>query len=332
MRPEKYRLGIIGTGRIAHRFVPEARTVNGIVITAVYNPNVESARRFAEEFAMEQDGNGLRVCESLNMLFESVDAVYIASPHGSHYEYTKAAIEAGKHVLCEKPLCFSKGQAEELFDLANAHRVVLMEAIKTAYCPGFQGLLKIIQGGRIGAIVDVEACFTKLVPSDVREVTDLQYGGSFIELGTYVLLPIMKILGIESKAVNFWSSYFESGLDAYTKITLDYGNATATGKVGLGAKSEGELIVTGTQGSIVVPAWWLTNRVEIHYEDPNKVDVFEYPFEGAGLRYEVQIFVKRIGVMELDEDTEEDENHGVSLEESAWIAGLMEGYLNRCYS
>ena len=314
MEHRTYHIGIIGTGRIAHRFVPEARTMEGVEVIAVYNPRISSASKFAEELQIEYS------TDEIQAFLELVDIVYIASPHESHAEYSRLALDAGKHVLCEKPLCFSKQTAQELYALAEEKKCVLMEAIKTAYCPGFKGILDIVKSGRIGAVVDVEACFTKLSPSNVREIWDDKCGGSFMELGTYSLLPIVKLLGTESKKTSFWSLDSKIGVDGYTKATIDYGKATGLAKAGLAAKSEGQLVIAGTKGYILVPSpWWLTKYIEVHYEDPNKVERYSAPFEGAGLRYEVGELINRInGYKQVD---------GVTPEESIWIAGQMEKFL-----
>ncbi len=87
------RIGIIGTGRIAERFVPEAKLVSGVSVQGVYNPHVESARKFAEKWE-------INLYETVEALFEAVDIVYIASPHETHYGYAKAALMAGRHVPC----------------------------------------------------------------------------------------------------------------------------------------------------------------------------------------------------------------------------------------
>lgn len=312
MRKESCRIGIIGTGRIAHRFVPEARVVDGIEVTAVYNPRLSSAEKFAEELNIDFFTDDVRA------FVEKVDAVYIASPHETHMGYCRQMLSAGKHVLCEKPMSFSAKEVMELKQISEDRGLVLMEAVKTAYCPGFQGILDIIQSGKIGDVVDVEACFTKLVPEDSRELNSETCAGSFFELGSYVLLPIIKILGAEPKDIRFWSNCNSNGVDTYTKIYLNYGNAIATGKVGLGAKSEGELIITGTKGYIKVPApWWLTKVVEVHYEDANATERYEFEFEGQGLRYEIQEFVERMNGSEKRRFT---------VEESAWFAERMEEY------
>ena len=120
------RAGVIGTGRIANRFMPEAGFADGIHVQAVYNPHLESARRFAARW-------GLDACGDLTDFFRRVDLVYIASPHETHAAYIKAALEHGKHVLCEKPLALKGEQAKELFAYAERQNHVLFEGIKTAY-------------------------------------------------------------------------------------------------------------------------------------------------------------------------------------------------------
>ena len=76
--------------------------------------------------------------DDLSAFWLKVDAVYIAAPHETHYDYARQALSAGKHVLCEKPMCLEGAQAKELFQLARKRHLILMEASKTAYCPGFQ--------------------------------------------------------------------------------------------------------------------------------------------------------------------------------------------------
>ena len=148
------RIGIIGTGRIANRFVPEAKFVSGTIVHSVYNPHIASAERFAKKFELD-------VCtDNLETFFESVDAVYVASPHETHYEYAKAGLQHGKHVLCEKPMAFVKAQAKELFDLAAEKGLVLMEGIKTAYCPGFNQLLGVVKSGCGSLLYEVDKRWT----------------------------------------------------------------------------------------------------------------------------------------------------------------------------
>ena len=311
------RLGIVGTGRIAKRFIPEAKYVSGINVEAVYNPNIDSARKFAEQFELE------RFTDNFEQFIEGVDAVYIASPHETHYEYIKRALTQHKHVLCEKPMVLNQSEAKEVYALAKDTGCILMEGIKTAYCPGFQQVLSVVRSGLIGKVCDVEACFTKLENPLSRELTDIKYGGSFTELGSYVLLPIIKILGKDYKNVFFQSIYAENGIDMYTKAHFEYEKAMATAKVGLQAKSEGQMIISGTKGYIIVDApWWKTSSFEIRYEDSTYNEKYFSKFLGDGLRYELSDFVSAV-------NGNEKSGWKLTREESIAIARLMESFLNR---
>ena len=285
----KIRVGIIGTGRIATRFMKESHFVSGCSINSVFNPNVQSAENFAKTFEV-----GI-FTDNFDKFLEQVDAVYIASPHGTHYEYAKKCLENKKHVLSEKPLVFFKERAVELYDLAKKNKCVLLEAIKTAYCPGFSQLIGLARSGVIGSIRDVEATFTRLTNPAGREQCDEVHGGGFTEYGTYTLLPIIKLLGKDFEDVQFSSILAENGVDLYTKAFFKYKNGMALAKTGVGVKSEGQLVIAGTKGYILAPSpWWLTREFEVHYEDATKVDKYATTFLGDGLRYELSDFIYSI--------------------------------------
>ncbi len=283
------RLGIVGTGRIAPRFLAEAKYVSGLNVQSAYNPNKESVQRFAGEHELEAYSG------AFEEFLESVDAIYIATPHDTHAVYTRKAIQRGKHVLCEKPLTFTTQEAKELFTLARDKGVVLMEGIKTAYCPGFAQLINVAKSGKIGDIVDVEACFSRLTAPHLRERADAEYGGAFLEFGSYTLLPVIKLLGPNYENVKFSSIHAENGVDLYTKVYLDYPHGMATSKTGVGVKSEGQLLISGTKGYILAESpWWLTRKFQVRYEDPNQIETYTPKFLGDGLRYEISEFVSRI--------------------------------------
>lgn len=308
------RIGIIGTGRIANRFVTEATLVSGVNTQSVYNPHIKSAQLFANRW-------GIDAYEDLGEFYDSLDIAYIASPHETHYTYIKQALEHGKHVLCEKPMCLSKAQSEELFELAKKNNRVLFEGIKTAYCPGFTKLLGIACGGTIGAIKDVEACFTKLEDDNNRELKDLKYGGSFTELGSYCLLPILKIYGHDYENIQFETVCDSRGIDIYTKVYLRYPNGLATAKCGLGVKSEGKLLISGTRGYITAEApWWKTNYFEVHRENPDDVERFSDRFLGDGLRYEISDLLSRI-------NGDRNKDFKLTKGDSVAMAKIMEAFL-----
>lgn len=308
------RIGIIGTGRVAERFVPEAKLVSGVSTQGVYNPHTESAVRFAKKW-------DINAYKELDEFYEAVDAVYVASPHETHYGYIKSALEHGKHVLCEKPIVLGLNQAAELFTYAKEHDLVLIEGIKTAYCPGFANLLGVACSGIIGSIRNVEACFTKLEDPMSRELTDLKCGGSFTELGSHVLLPIIKLFGKDYEQLIFHTIKDEKGIDLFTKAFLKYPNGIATATCGLGVKADGRLLIAGTKGYVVAEApWWKTQYFEVHFEDPGKVEKFSNRFLGEGLRYEISDFLSMINGSSKND-------FKLTRGESMAMVGIIENFL-----
>lgn len=285
---EVFKVGVVGSGRIAKRFVPESKVVNGVEVTAVYDPNKKSAYSFAETFDINA------YTDNYSTFLDGVDAVYIASPHLTHYQYAKDALYAGKHVLCEIPFVLSGAQAKELYDYAEEHNLVLLEANKTAYCPAFCHLTTLVKSGMIGDIVDVKASLSKMMESGTRELDVAQAGGAMNEHAPLNLMAIIKFLGKEYLHVNFHSKV-ENGVDIYTKATINYPHATSSITLGIGVKTEGNLVVSGTKGYIYVPApWWLTSFFEVRYEDQTKNKKYFYCYDGEGLRYEIQEFMSMI--------------------------------------
>lgn len=288
------RIGIIGTGRIAARFADTALTgIESTYISCVYNPREESALRFIQQ-------HNIQACTAdWDEFVDNIDAAYVASPHETHYEYSRKLLLSGKHVLCEKPAALKKEQVRELIDIAQNNQLVYMEALKTAYCPGYKALIQIAESGRIGRIVEVEAAFSRLTPLNTREYKDDDCNGSFLEFGSYTLLPVLTLLGCEYDDVTFRTVRAQNGVDAYTKAFIEYKDEyidkTAIVKTGLGAKTEGQLVVTGTNGYILAKSpWWLTKEFEVRYENPGKIERYRFGYEGTGLCYEVREFVHRI--------------------------------------
>ena len=284
------RVGIIGCGRVARRFPTEADVVNGVKIMATYDIDRNTSNNLA--LAVET----AKACNYVEELYDAVDAVYIATPHLSHYQYIKDALSASKHVLCETPMVLKVEEARELFALAEKMGVILMEANKTAHCPAFNHLMVMIKSGVIGEVVDIEASLSKLWNDhkSLREFDPEQAGGSLYELGSYPLLPIIRLLGCQYENLNFYSRMKE-GVDMYTKGVMRYPHAVCSFKVGLGVKTEGNLVISGTKGYAYVPApWWKTDYFELRYEDQNKNQKYFYKWDGAGLRYEIQEFISCI--------------------------------------
>ena len=285
---EIVRMGIIGCGRVARRFPSEASVVSGVSVTAVF----DSERSHSD--SLSKNLGYVKVSDNLQELFDCVDAVYIATPHLAHYENIKAALDAKKHVLCETPMVLNGNEAKELYKIAETQGVILMEANKTAHCPAFNHLMVMIKSGLIGDVVDIDVSLSQLLDKDGREFDPKQAGGALFEQGSYPLLPIFKLMGICYEDLQLYSR-MENGVDVYTRGVFRYPKATCSFKVGLGVKTEGNLVVSGTKGYAYVPApWWKTDYFELRYEDQNDNKKFFYKWDGFGLRYEIQEFVSCI--------------------------------------
>lgn len=286
---EIVKLGIIGCGRIAKKFASEVPFVSGVQISIVYDLDFAKATQYAEEYHVPD------VSKDVHKLIESVDAVYIATPNTSHYELIKIAINAGKHVICENAMVTDPLEANELFDLAESKKVVLMEAIKTAYCPAFNHLMTMIKSGLIGEVVDIEASISTLKKDkNARELDQKLGGGCMYEMGSYPLLAIFKLMGTSYENLNIYSR-MENGVDIYTKGVMKFAKAVCSFKLGMGVKTEGSLVISGTKGYAYVPApWWKMDYYEFRFEDQNQNKKYFYQFDGDGLRYELHEFISCI--------------------------------------
>ena len=294
-----------------------ADVVSGVKVVAAYDTN-----NLAAQSLVENHDNIIQY-DNLVDFYNAVDAVYIATPHLSHYELCKRALQQKKHVLCETPLVLNAAEAKELFELAKTNDVVLMEANKTAHAPAFNHLITMIKSGVIGDVVDVSASESKLWGEKfTRELDPDQAGGSMFELGSYPLLPIIKLMGIGYEDVSIYSK-IDNGIDIYTRGIMRYPKGICSFQLGLGVKTEGNLIVSGTKGYAYVPApWWLTDYYEFRFEDQNQNKKFFYKWDGAGLRYEIQEFLSCIF------------NHRLSTvrlrqEESIAMAKIMQQFSDR---
>jgi len=286
------RGGIVGCGRIARRFMAESRFVSGVVFDTVYNPNLASAQEFASAYALKA------AADDYEEFLRDADVVYVATPHVFHADYTRRALLAGKHVLCEKPLTLDYAEAEELYRLADEKGVILQEALKTAFAPAFRRLVNLVKGGVIGQVRQVNATFTKLTTDrSLREFSEAMGGGAISELASYVLCPIVKLLGSCEPEKMTVHRLCEKGdaVETFATGLLQYPEATGLFTVGLSAKTEGCLTIAGSRGYIFVPSpWWKTEYFEVRDDNGLTTRKVYVPFAGDGLRYELADFMSNI--------------------------------------
>ena len=283
------RIGLVGELPALEKFRKECRFVNGATITGIYS---------LDNRLLSDALKSIPTFDNYKSFLELTDAVYIYSSTKFHYEQIKVALENGKHVLCESPLTLSVVQWHELKALAKDRGLVLMDSIKTAYSTAYYRLLLMAKSGIVGDIVSVDTICTSQSNLTMSKAHNFPYiWNSMSEWGATAMLPIFQLMGIEYRD-RIITTRIQKGtedFDLFTKIAFVYPHGVASMKIGQGVKSEGELIISGTEGYIYVPApWWKTDYFEVRYENSNNNKRYFYQLEGEGIRYEIVSFLKTI--------------------------------------
>ena len=283
------RLGMVGRVSVSAKYAKEAAHVNGLDVVGICSDETELVHK-----AMPDVGF---VTDDYSQLLDRIDAVYVVSHPNEHFVHIKQALLAKKHVLCESPIALSEMDFRELSDLAAKQGVVLMDSIKTAYSMAFNRLILLLKGGKIGQIVSVDAVCTSLKDLLGPNKDLSSKWNSICAWGPTALLPVFQLLGPLYRSKLITSSYLDRDIhfDKFTKISFVYDGAVASVQVGKGVKSEGELVISGTEGYVYVPApWWKTDYFEIRYEDSQKNKRYFYQLDGEGIRFELVSFVRAI--------------------------------------
>lgn len=298
-------LGLVGDALFLNKVASECNYVNGISISGICTSSLEIMSSELRQTKL--------ITKSFECLLDFVDAVYIRSLPEDHYEQIKMSISKGKHVICESPLTLSGEETIELLQYAKEKNVVLMETLKTAYATAYERLLLLIKGGKIGDVVSVDATCTSIRDkSNVTLGNGKEWSGLF-EWAPTALLPVFQILGTNYVTKQIVTRLNNEKEDEFTKMDFIYNNAVATIKVADGVKSESELIISGTNGYIYVPApWWKTDYFEIRKENPSDNRRYFYQLDGEGIRYEMVAFVKAIESGRTNSRISEDVSKGIS--------------------
>jgi predicted dehydrogenase len=225
---EELRLGVLGAARIVPAaLIRPARAVDGVRVVALAARDVARAQLFADKHGIE------RVHPGYQALIDDpeLDALYNPLPNGLHCEWSVRALEAGKHVLCEKPIAANEREAQRMADAAAANDRVLFEAFHWRYHPLADRILEIVRSGEIGRITRIEAgmCFPLPVPSDIRYQLDLA-GGATMDCGCYVVSLARHLTGQEPEVVSARMKAMSPGVDRFMQAELRFPDG-ATGRV-----------------------------------------------------------------------------------------------------
>ena len=243
------RWGILSTARINRSIIPALRRLSRHELTAVASRNREAGDRYAREWDIP------RVFGSYAELVADpdIDAVYIPLPNSLHAEWTIRAVEAGKHVLCEKPLAVTVEEVDSITAAARRAGVIVMEAFMYRHHPQTLRLKALIDEGAIGALRLIRGAFTFMLtrPGDVRLVTELG-GGSLWDVGCYPVSMARYLTGREPERVAGFQRLSSTGIDEAFYGELDFGGAHAQFDCGFCAPLRTHLEVIGTTGAITV--------------------------------------------------------------------------------
>lgn len=220
MATQPLRIGILGAARIAPMaLVAPARNVPDATVVAVAARDPERAGAFATKHGIP------RVHPTYDALVADpeLDAVYVPLPNSHHARWTIRALEAGKHVLCEKPIAATVAEAEEMATVAARTGHVLVEAFHYRYHPLFARMKAILDGGEIGQVHHLEAhlCFPLVWPNDIRYRADLA-GGALMDAGCYPVSILRHLVGAEPEVLAARAEWTRGGVDRFMEARLRF--------------------------------------------------------------------------------------------------------------
>jgi predicted dehydrogenase len=292
------RWGIAATGGIASKMAAALQTLDDAEIVAVGSRSHESATTFANKFGIPQaHGSYAELFADPN-----VDIVYIASPHSHHRDMAVAALDAGKHVLCEKAFAVNTTEATEMVDAARRNGRFLMEAMWTWFIPGNVELKRRIADGAIGTVLTVDADFGLDIPAtDGRHRRADLAGGALLDLGIYPVTFACHVLNEYPDDVKAMGRLTESGVDATLAGVASFpGGALSTFQTSLDGKSGLSARIVGTAGRIEVEApFWYASAFTV-YPAGGTAERVEIPNDG--LAHEAAHAMERIAAGHLESD------------------------------
>lgn len=269
MTDRKLRWGILGVANIAkHSVIPGIQQSDTGVVVAIASRDEQKASAAAEQLSIPKAYGSY---EAL-LADEEVDAVYIPLPNHLHKEWTIRAAEAGKHVLCEKPIALNAAEAEEMALACERAGVLLAEAFMYRHHPRYERIQAIIRSGEIGEVRAIHSAFTF---NNAGDKGNIRYnkqmgGGSIYDVGCYPLSVARLLLEAEPEAVTchaFFSPEHDH-VDMMASGLVEFpGSVSLTFDCGMWAAGRNPLEVVGTEGRIEVPSAFVARMDDsVHFD------------------------------------------------------------------
>ncbi len=285
---DKIRWGILGCGKIANKFASDLKFVQDAELKAVASRSAAKLESFAREHQAPlafDSYEGLVTCAD-------VDAIYVATPHGLHYEHVLLCVNHNKSVLCEKAFALNLRQAREMVELARNKKVFVMEAFWTKFIPQYQAVIDIFRSGRLGKVKLIQADFGFKAPEPKaqRLYDPMLGGGSLLDIGIYPVFLAQSVLGRPTE-VHALISPFESGVDEQCVMTLKFSDgALAVLSSTFAADTPVEAMIAGTEGRVVMRNRFHNAQATVELvmgkQEPEIIEVHTEP--GFGYQFEIR--------------------------------------------
>jgi len=278
--------GILGTGKIAKRFMQAAFYVPEAQVVAVGSREQHTADQFGAQYGVPKRYGSYDALIS----DPEVEIVYVATPHTLHAENTLAALQAGKHVLCEKPFTINAQQAETVIQAARASGKFVMEGMWTRCFPVVREIVRRIQAGELGEIRYLQADFgfcPEFNPASRLFAPELG-GGALLDVGVYPVALAFLVLGAPTQIVSH-ATLGATGVDELCSMLFRYDNgAQAVLSASLQVEMPKQANICGSQARIHMPApWWKPSEAYLVRNDGTTEHLL-YSYEGDGLQFEIR--------------------------------------------
>ncbi len=307
------RIGILGCANIAKQFVRDVASSRKVRVVAAASRNGETARTFAATFGIKRaygDYDAL-------LADPDMDTIYLPLPNSMHAHWAIRAAQAGKHILCEKPLALGLTLAQQMFAAARTNGVMLLEAYPYYFQPQTGDMLRILRSGGIGEVRSVQASFgfTLARPDGNIRMNPALGGGALLDAGSYPLSLIRLVMGTAPQQVRADSHWADSGVDISTTATLFFPDGrTAQLSCAMNAATHRHATIVGSAGTLETeylnhtaraagdnPVGYLPSRMRLRKGTANSV-----PFEsivsptGSGFRFAAEAFAKVIQARDFE--------------------------------
>jgi predicted dehydrogenase len=287
------RWGVLGSGWIAERFIESVRAHTKQDVVAVGSRSKERAEQFASRMGLRQAYGDYK--ELVNA--DDLDVIYVATPHNLHHEGVTLALNAGKHVLVEKPIALNRAQALEMVELSRRKKLFFAEALWTFYLPKFDVLRQLLEAKAIGEIKSVYTDYGEYFARDHRIFDAKLAGGPLLDLGIYAVALLTEIFGVPERVVGLGQPDPQGVVGQLSAILTDADGNQGTVSTTLYGFTPTNAVIVGTEGTIRFDgSFHLPGSFAVVSADGSKTLRYEEPCGGhfEGLYYEAAEVARRI--------------------------------------